>query len=198
MNEASFIFSVLESRIDARTKETKTYRAKPQPKYEYAREFSERDPEYEAKIKFYRQYWRQKAERPANAYRRSRTYDFDTWFDAHYGNSFESGWHDNKTGSRDEPETYETWKFAQENAAKPPRKASESSPFDFDHVYVNPIEYTIRRQKTERNYEFAAFAGIVLIVCGFMAFIIENAGIDRDELPKKNKEEKRIKKDSES
>lgn len=193
---------VLESPFDRRTSaKTKTTRPNPQRKYEYAREFSERDPEYEAKIRFYRQYWKQKAERPASVYQRSRPYDFDSWFNAHYGNTYESRWHDNKTSTRDEQgigEPIEAWKFGQKSSAGATRKASKSSPFDFDHIYINPIEYTIRRRKFEKIDDIASIVGITLILCGLMAsigFIIESTDLEQQKLPEKNKEEERIKKD---
>lgn len=190
-----------ESPFDGRKNvETKTSRPKPQRTYEYASEFSERDPEFEAKVRFYRQYWRQKAKRQTSAYKGSRPYDFDSWFDAHYGNSFESKWYgnfsnekgaDSETKYGDSQQT-RTWKFDEKKTVRPPRKTT-SNPFDFEHIYTNPIEYTIRRQQWEKTSEVVVLVAIISLLFGVMVsatFLVERANLDRNNLPEKVRNDK--------
>lgn len=171
---------------------------KPYRTYGYADKFSERDPEFEAKIRFYRQNWRERSERPENAHYRSRVYNFDAWFSAHYGNTFESGWYDsesmkksnsNNERAHDDFENIRAWNFNQEKTGRPSRDASKSSPFDFEHIYTNPFEYTIRREKSEKIYEIVNVTALIFLLFGIMvsaAFIIENADIDKNKFSGKN------------
>lgn len=184
--------------------ETRTPRKKPSRTYDYADKFSERDPEFEAKIRFYRQYWREKSKRPQNAHYRSRVYNFDAWFSAHYGNTFEGGWYysestkksnsNNNERAYDDFENISAWNFNQEKPARPSRDASKTSPFDFEHIYTNPIEYTIRRQKSEKIYEIMNITALIFLLFGIMvsvAFIIENANLDKYKFSGKNADGKR-------
>lgn len=189
----------LESPFDGRKNvETKTSRPKPQRTYEYTSTFSERDPEFEAKVRFYRQYWRQKAKRQTSAYQGSRPYDFDSWFDAHYGSSFESKWHGNfNEKDSDSEEKYgdsqrtKTWKFDEKKTVRPPRETtSNTSPFDFEHIYTHPIEYTIRRQQSEKTDEVVIIVAIISLLFGVMVsvtFLVERANLDRNKLNKNDK-----------
>lgn len=169
----------------------KTARTKPQRTYEHSKEYSERDFEFEAKVRSGQQYWRQKAERSGSTHQRSRPYDFDRWFRAHYGNTFESEWYGSRTtNNHQEYEDFEqsrTWKRYQKAPVRPPPEAdSKISPFDFD--YANSIEYTAQKQKFEKIDDFVNSVAIFLLLFGIlfsMAFIVENAELDKNKLSEK-------------
>lgn len=165
----------------------KTSGPKPPRTYAWASEFDERDPEFEVKIRFYQQYGRQKSKPPTSSYRQSRPYDFDAWFSAHYGTTFGNGWYgDEKNGKstsdwQDFGQT-EAFKFNQNKSVRPPQEAPKNSPFDFNHIYTNPIEYTIKKHKSEKIIGVIHIVVIIFILLGIAvsaAFIIANATFDQ-------------------
>lgn len=184
-----------ESPFDGRTgTETKASRPKPQRNYQNASKYNDRDAEFEAKIRFNRQYWRQKANRAGSAYPQSKPYDFDAWFSAHYSNKFESEWYGDVHHKNDKKEyvnyeqTGSRTTSNKGNPIRPPQHARKSSPFDFVHIYTNPIEYTTRREKAEKFGEVANIAALIVLLCGFIfsvAVIIENSESGRNNVPKK-------------
>lgn len=164
--------------------------------------FSERDPEYEAKIRFYRQFWQQKAKRPQYTYRPTNPYDFDSWLRAHYGDTSKSGWYGKSNGSTNTTNLneydYDTFgEFLRrdfnrkDSDVKPPEEAPKrSSPFDFEHIYRNPIEYTKRRQSMQKTDVALANAalvmmGLVLVIA--LTTIIENADENEESEDNKNR-----------
>lgn len=176
--------------------EKKTANPRPQRTYEYSKVYSERDFEFEAKVRSGQQYWRQKTERSASKHQRSRPYDFDRWFRAHYGNTFESEWYGSKTGNNHQEyndfEQSRTWKRYQKASVRsPPEADSKISPYDFD--YANPIEYTAQKQKSEEIDDFVNSVAIFVLLFVIMfsvRFIVKNAELDKNKLS----EEVRLKK----
>lgn len=155
---------------------------------------------FEAKMRFNQQYRRQKSERPASSYRQSRPYDFDAWFSAHYGTTFRNGWYDDEKNSKSTSDRHdfgqtEAFKFNQNKSVRPPQEALKSNPFDFNHIYTNPIEYTIEKQKSEKLIgviHIVVIILILLIIAVSAAFLIANATFDQKILSENIADKKRF------
>lgn len=141
------------------------------PSYHPTSAFTEKDEDFEAKIRFYRENMRQKATRPQEnfKFRRERVFDFDAWYRAHFYDDFNPKTRNERVKQETE-KTYEQRKeemrIRHKFGIRPPR------PFTDKKVQSDIDAQTEEMLERRRFKEIVNFMVLAIILLSAMAMCI--------------------------
>lgn len=157
--------------------------ARTGPTYQPNSSFTEKDEEFEAKIRFYRDNMRKKAQQPkANApFRGENVFDFETWYQAHFHDRYNPKQRkfQQKTEAEIKLEAYREKLRILDEMRRPPKRYTEREPLS--DIDIQMMELQNKQIRKELWTTFWLFS--ILIVATFTtAYIIDQNGSHKREI----------------